>query len=71
MPLKTFVPACPTRRAVLKALLAFAGGGLLTAMVPTTRSNRAKAAGRAASLSLDTRALVLDGRRLVLEIAGG
>ncbi|MFN3624981.1 MAG: hypothetical protein ACK4TP_13080 [Hyphomicrobium sp.] len=70
MALKTNVPALPSRRAVLQALLAFAEAGVLTAMVSTTRFSRASAAGRAVSLSLDTRALVLDGRRLVLEIAG-
>lgn len=69
MPLKADVPATPTRRAVLKAFGAIAGAGLLTATAPTTGSNRAKAAGRAAGLSLDTRTLTLDGRPLVLEIA--
>lgn len=71
MALKTNVPALPSRRAVLQALLAFAGASLLTAMVSTTRFSRAGAGGRALGLSLDARVLVLDGRRLVLEVARG
>ena len=70
MALKTNVPALPSRRAVLQALLTFAGAGVLTAMVSTTRFSRASAGGRALGLSLGARALALDGKRLVLEIAG-